>query len=1732
MQTETYLHQLSATVQEYPSNILSDQVPMKLKKVATSPFFLLSLSEAENKRFTVLAMDGDNIVAKNLPDYTTNKPSESDLWQYIQVGWNDYGKFGAVLIQHVDSGKYLCVDKSYNPKCLDYDYLPKDRYIWVVQDRGMYFLDPNLKYFTYNISKDGKLEVLTPRTLQDYKKCSSDKKNPCKFKFKNDMPVDGDPFKPFLRVTNGKVEMGTVTTTGYFAPEVYKDFWGGSNISNTINEIENCWYPLLYRGENDMCTAPVAQGMGIGELMRWTPDHRYTEKFNRCNVKLKERFLDPSTQTKPLQSPYPKTMFGITSSAVERYFETRGPGFSENFEYWQYLDIFMYIAYNQGWPPIELANLDIPAGYNNNPGGSLFNYLEGFIGQDGSGIFSVPPKTYVEAAHMNGCKMFSVLFFQQNVFGGKWKWWDTFLKNKELIAEKLVDYAEYHGIDGYFVNFEAQPPGDVKKTQHTSCKQYKDDVCVYNECRGYWCQYTEGGNNNCDGKECTLGKWDGNLNIGTDGSDINKEGYIEFLKYFRAYREKKGVNVEVTMYASMGYGGDSGNYASGITDYFVDFWVDPKTKQPIVDSALSMPPGGINNPVDIKYTFARTSEAVKECVAQEQQSKENFKEDFTLKGWPKDTGPNKNTYLAPDLKCGATVDCSGDNTGKDCDCGSDDCGDKDKCLAGGCCYDDSQPDDKPWCYVPRGGKNKVICDSNCGPLTAQAAKIPPNRAFDFYVGTTGEMGKPNNGWQYGYGSGENWDKKIYCSDFEGCKNYEQAIQAPMSSFFLWSANLGQSGQMGTENLTRTYKLNTELYESLYIGVTGICYKDLALDPYSNVHDMGLCHYVSEKSAISRLPFHTNFCLGNGDNFYINGVPQLYFGTWVDNIQDYLPTWRWWPKQMTKKLPNGRYLESEILSFDYNKAYQGGNNLKVKSMADMVDTDFYLFKTKFTTDRALELSVVLCAETFMHDKKNSSLAIGYTLGSRGNLSDGPEITYFDLDDISRSWNRRTFTIPAKAGDYISAICLKCKAPMSSLDTYVCNIGEISLIPVGYSSPASAPKVTNEGSHNRAGLTSYNISWNNVPGVKYYNIYNGTYLVGRSYGTCSDQPVDVKRLWYNIQSMKGSARFNIEAVCLDGSRKQGLSLTNPILSAFLFGFIILTTLILCYMAWMYLQDQVITNTWLYAAAIGIVVIVVLLFFTHFGVDASIPNARYAPGNTGHLGVGSANIEKWPMCKRKALNVNWDDNRPKIWSWYFREIRRRNLPIKTTLFINTLWLNRDLELYKEWMHEGLVDFGAHGHWHFNHTQDNFVAPPGVDCWKDPDKCCPNNPDMCVTDEQLAENDAVCAKYIRKYLYDDMTKEMVYAFPYGALPFDNDGNPKTKNLQALKDNFLAARSVTWGITTEFPFKDDPESLQVVCNNYQGQPGGCDGGCSVDACSVYQTGNPYDQQMTNSIGPEYCWPAGIDMNVDPGCENCDIVRQMDIRENSLQKLLESDSNTAIMVWGHSFHPTIGDTTYPIDYSYTMGGCGDNQACKNNAKAMFDRTGNRAWLDAKEDYKCPEEIAKPSHSCAKDCVRGKIDKDGNCTDPDVFKTAHEHPFDYYQIQSYDPPGMDPADCNTCGEGWNPSIGSQLFKMLELTKDRNDIWFAFFVEIVQYLWNRKFTKLVYEGVSGNTISYTLVSTNVMRDYPITVSFPSKVDRVTVDGKRVDVEKADLDGKYYVQFKPKDNSKHKIKATFNS
>ena len=87
---------------------------------------------------------------------------------------------------------------------------------------------------------------------------------------------------------------------------------------------------------------------------------------------------------------------------------------------------------------------------------------------------------------------------------------------------------------------------------------------------------------------------------------------------------------------------------------------------------------------------------------------------------------------------------------------------------------------------------------------------------------------------------------------------------------------------------------------------------------------GIANYIPAFTPITEIPFVTNFCTGQGNDFYINGeklsYPELSATGWNNlSLQDVLPTWRWIVQSSGTKLTP---------EFDFTDAYYGGNCLKI------------------------------------------------------------------------------------------------------------------------------------------------------------------------------------------------------------------------------------------------------------------------------------------------------------------------------------------------------------------------------------------------------------------------------------------------------------------------------------------------------------------------------------------------------------------------------------------------------------------------------------------------------------------------------------------------------------------------------------------------------------------------------------------------------------------------------------
>ena len=118
---------------------------------------------------------------------------------------------------------------------------------------------------------------------------------------------------------------------------------------------------------------------------------------------------------------------------------------------------------------------------------------------------------------------------------------------------------------------------------------------------------------------------------------------------------------------------------------------------------------------------------------------------------------------------------------------------------------------------------------------------------------------------------------------------------------------------------------------------------------------GISTYVVEKSAVTSLPFKTNFSMGNGYNFFIDGEKVSALDWNNRSLADVMPTYRW-------------IIENEgenqlTPSLDYSTAYYGGNSIKLlgKLEANKPST-IKLFSADLKLEKGVEFTTMAKADS--------------------------------------------------------------------------------------------------------------------------------------------------------------------------------------------------------------------------------------------------------------------------------------------------------------------------------------------------------------------------------------------------------------------------------------------------------------------------------------------------------------------------------------------------------------------------------------------------------------------------------------------------------------------------------------------------------------------------------------------------------------------------------------------------
>ena len=184
------------------------------------------------------------------------------------------------------------------------------------------------------------------------------------------------------------------------------------------------------------------------------------------------------------------------------------------------------------------------------------------------------------------------------------------------------------------------------------------------------------------------------------------------------------------------------------------------------------------------------------------------------------------------------------------------------------------------------------------------------------------------------------------------------------------------------------------------------------DPFaaSTAKDMewkGVSTYAVERTVVNQIPFITNFSMGHGYNFFIDGV-RVSQKDWNDrSMQDIMPTYRWHVEQEP-----GNALKADV---DYSDAYYGGTSVRLngKVAKDQPSTlTLYSAQLPMTGDLSFTAKAKATTEASM------DLVVGLSDG-------GTEIIGGDRK-VGAEWTSVTYDVSGLDGKTVTTIGFRVSA----------------------------------------------------------------------------------------------------------------------------------------------------------------------------------------------------------------------------------------------------------------------------------------------------------------------------------------------------------------------------------------------------------------------------------------------------------------------------------------------------------------------------------------------------------------------------------------------------------------------------------------------------------------------------------------------------------------------------------
>lgn len=234
---------------------------------------------------------------------------------------------------------------------------------------------------------------------------------------------------------------------------------------------------------------------------------------------------------------------------------------------------------------------------------------------------------------------------------------------------------------------------------------------------------------------------------------------------------------------------------------------------------------------------------------------------------------------------------------------------------------------------------------------------------------------------------------------------------------------------------------------------------------------GISKYVVEKSAVTSLPFKTNFNMGNGYNFFIDGEKVSALDWNNRSLADVMPTYRW--------IIENEGSNSITPSMDYANAYYGGNSIKLLSNLEAGKT---------STVKLYSADLTLTKDTVFTTMARADQEVAFDLVLE--FEDGTIETIKGDNKLGSEWTKVTYDIKNYADKTIRSISYAISSEADATGNVV-NLGNLS-IDDGKTDKAvdvSNLKVESTSFEEDSTLAGIRLSWDasEAEGDNHYEIY---------------------------------------------------------------------------------------------------------------------------------------------------------------------------------------------------------------------------------------------------------------------------------------------------------------------------------------------------------------------------------------------------------------------------------------------------------------------------------------------------------------------------------------------------------------------------------------------------------------------------------------------------------------------